>query len=124
MWVVNADGSRLRRVAIVPAAHNLTWSADGRSLLVSTFANEDGDLYTASVDGSSLNRTAKHATFAQWTSDGDRLYYLVKAGTPARSSWRLAQGRIHGGRLELRRYVTELNEYQYDYFGLSVGPCA
>jgi dipeptidyl aminopeptidase/acylaminoacyl peptidase len=123
VWVVGEDGSNARPVAPVPDAHSLQWHPDGNLLLVNSFGAEDGNMTLVDVGSGDVRLIAEHATFAAWSPDGSGIYYFTKDGAPQPSWWRLAEGRIVGDRLERDRYVGQIEDYLYPYFGLAVSPC-
>jgi hypothetical protein len=75
-------------------------------------------LDTASGD---LDLLAVDSLFAAWSADGASVYYLTPAdGAGSRS--RLAEGRIVDGRLEVERFVDEIEEF-CPFFGMAVSRC-
>jgi hypothetical protein len=123
VWTVAADGSDLREVATVGGARSLDWHPDGTSLLVSTFDGEDGDVYAVDVATGKAREVARHATLAAWSADGEDVYYLADNGDEPGAQWRLAAGHIEDGTLVRDRFVGEIADYLYPYFGLDAGPC-
>lgn len=83
MWVVDAKGTNARAVAAVPYAHSVAWHPKGESLLVSSFAREDGALSLVEVETGEVRQIAEHAGLAAWSSDGAQIYYFTKAGALA-----------------------------------------
>jgi Tol biopolymer transport system component len=123
VWVVGADGSNARPVAPVPDAHSLQWHPQENLVLVNSFGAEDGVMALVDVDSGDIRGIADDATFAGWSSAGSEIYYFTKEGASQPSWWRLAQGRVVGDRVQRDRYVGQIEEYLYPYFGLAVSPC-
>jgi Tol biopolymer transport system component len=124
VWTVASDGTDMREVATVGGAYSLDWHPNGESLLVSTFAAEDGDIDVVDIATGEVTRVAEHATLAAWAPEGDGVYYFADNGDEPGAQWRLAYGRIEGGSLVRDRFVGEVADYLYGYFGLDVGPCS
>jgi Tol biopolymer transport system component len=90
LWVVNADGSGLRRLLDVRAANDggthPAWSPDGRTIVfgwTTIAAHKKGTtpgLYSIRPNGSGLHAFVRQHTWgfsqAAWSRDGSRLAYL------------------------------------------------
>lgn len=128
VWVADADGDGARQVtsAVVFDGHNLDWHPDGRSLLVSTYSGGGGGVFLVDVASGDMRLIADPSLFGTWSADGTAVYYLVLDDDSQGSPWRLAQGRIVDGRLEVERFVDGIEEFYfpYPYLGLAVRRCA
>jgi Tol biopolymer transport system component len=115
VWVADADGDGARPLRpILLGEPSLDWHPDGRTLLVAGGPFLD----TASGD---LDLLAADSMFAAWSADGASVCYLTPAaGAGPRS--RLAEGRIVDGRLEVERFVDEIEEFR-PFFGMAVSRC-
>jgi Tol biopolymer transport system component len=86
VYVVNVDGSGLRRLPQLGSAQSLVWSPDGRSI---AFNNSRGEIATIYPDGSHL-QVLTHFSGAPgtapgnpvWSPDGRRIAFLRTPGHP------------------------------------------
>jgi dipeptidyl aminopeptidase/acylaminoacyl peptidase len=123
IWVLDADGSNAREIVPLPSAHSIDWLPDGKTLLVSSFAQEDGKIAVVNIDNGGVREAIGHASLAA-VSGGDAIYFLTKDGASQAAWWRLARGELIGERLERERFVGRFEDYVYPYFGLAANPCS
>ena len=91
IYLIDSDGSNLRRLTETAAAENHpAWSPDGSR--ISFDADYDGDgyyeIYTLSVDGSGLTRLTNNRAndqFADWSTDGSKIAFA----SDRRGNWDL-----------------------------------
>jgi Tol biopolymer transport system component len=124
VWVANAGGDGARPLrAMVLGGHSLDWHPDGRTLLVNTYAGGGGVFLLDAASGD-IELVAVDGLFGTWSADGASVYYLTPEDGPG-SPWRLGQGRIVDGRLEVERFVDEIEEFYSPspYLGLAVSRC-
>lgn len=81
LWIVNADGSGLRKAtAAIRQAARPRWSPDGSRLALSAYDRErqTSQLYVVGADGSGLRRLVRglQPAVATWSPDGERIAYL------------------------------------------------
>ena len=81
VYVVNADGSALRRVTDTEDQDETpsSWSPDGRRLLY-TVTGEDGEFGTIHVmnaDGTGDEALVEDAAYGDWSPDGSRIVYAA-----------------------------------------------
>jgi Tol biopolymer transport system component len=79
IYVVGADGGRVRRVTSNAKASSLLWSPDGRSIVV-TQTDDTGEVSKAEVDvigvgGGQLRQLATDASALASSPDGRRLLF-------------------------------------------------
>jgi TolB protein len=95
LWVMNADGSDVRRVAPKATSGDPAWSPDGRQIAFRRFDGRlfesagNSDLFVVNADGSGLRRlthAAANVRWFAWSPDGrtiaflrNREVYIVKA---------------------------------------------
>jgi Tol biopolymer transport system component len=81
VYVVNADGSRMRRLASETAPALVVWSPDGSSLLVATFPGfPTVELYLVNADGSGqrkLTTIERLDGMPVWSPDGRRIAFSM-----------------------------------------------
>jgi Tol biopolymer transport system component len=88
IWVVNSDGSNLRRLATAPEFNfpgEPAWSPDGRSIAFSTFYTDSLGSFVdviglADADGSHAHQLMTHATQVgspSWSRDGTRILFMA-----------------------------------------------
>lgn len=123
VWTVRPDGTGAQRLVAVPNAQRLDWAPDGRSLLISTFDLERGEVLQLDLESRTPRTLAGDATLAVWSPAGQDVYFFTKQRAPQRSWWQLARGRIVDGRLEVQETFAEGADYLYPYFGLDVRSC-
>ena len=81
IYVVNSDGSSLRRLTNTEAAEDHpAWSPDGRQLIFDADYDEDGyyEIYTMQADGTAVTRLTFNAAndqFADWSPDGTQIAF-------------------------------------------------
>ena len=87
IYVINADGSGLKRLTDHPAVDVLTsWSPEGTQ--IAFYSNRDGDdIYVVNVDGTELTRLTHHpATDISpiWSPDSSRIVFVSTRDRTAR----------------------------------------
>ncbi len=95
VFVMNADGSGLRRVAPAPNVSGVSWSPDGTRIAF----GKHPDIYVARTDGTGLTRLTNYqdpasgnGTSPAWSPDGRKIaYYSTKDGYGCR----VADGSLH-----------------------------
>lgn len=89
IWVVNADGTGMRRLTDDPELDDSpSWSPDGRKIVFRSYRSQrDGELWTIDVDGGTLaNLTPAHGTAVidhrrpAWSPDGTRIVFATNEG--------------------------------------------
>ena len=75
LFVVNADGSGLRKLTPVAWAMP-SWSSDGRQLAFVGFVGGRASVSVMSVDGSAPRLLARYAAAPAWSPDGRRIAFL------------------------------------------------
>ena len=80
LYLVNADGSGLTRLANAPAGGVADWSPDGRRILFSWDGGQEGtsEVYVINVDGTDLRNLTSDGAIAQhatWSPDGTRIAF-------------------------------------------------
>jgi TolB protein len=75
IWVIDADGSNLRRITNFPEQDSEPeWSPDGTKLVFNHLVNEAFYLYVINIDGSNPKQlTNRHTAFCGWSPDGRSL---------------------------------------------------
>lgn len=96
---------------------------DGEELLVSAYGGEDGRLVLVDVATGTAGFAAGGATFATFSADGSSLYYFTKDGASERSWFRLAEGHLVDGEVRRDRFIGDVEDYLYSYFGTATRPC-
>jgi hypothetical protein len=109
-------------VAAVDGARSLDWHPKEPTLLVSTFAAEDGSVFTVDLDTDEVERAAEGATMAAWAADGEAVVYFTHAGARQASWWRLVRGTLDREELSIAADLGHQG-YLYPQFWLDVGPC-
>jgi Tol biopolymer transport system component len=93
IWVVNADGSRMRRLVslaglsrdtkVDAGPNNLDWSPNGRQIVLSAYGGWLAWIYVVNVDGTHLQRLSEIGWAwdddPEWSPDGHKIVY---SGTP------------------------------------------
>ena len=75
IYLMNADGSGLRRITSIDADFPV-WSADGRHIAFASWGRNDYDLYLMNADGTGLKRLARGTTGdVSWSPDGKQLVF-------------------------------------------------
>ena len=78
LYVVNVDGTGLRRLTTVPAAV-ADWSPDGRRILFGGTQEEGkGEIYVVNADGTGLRQLTNNPAqdgHAKWSPDGKRIVF-------------------------------------------------
>ncbi len=79
IWIANSDGSNpLRLTSLSPGLTNSPrWSPDGMRIVFASIQNNNRDLYSISVDGTSLRQLTKepfHEGRPSWSRDGRWIY--------------------------------------------------
>jgi Tol biopolymer transport system component len=75
LFVVNADGSRLRKLTPIAWARP-SWSSDGRELAFVGFVGGRSSVSVVSVDGSAPRLLARKAAAPAWSPDGRRIAFM------------------------------------------------
>ncbi len=80
LYLVNADGSGLTRLANAPAGGTADWSPDGRRILFSWDGGQEGtsEVYVINVDGTDLRNLTSDGVMtihATWSPDGTRIAF-------------------------------------------------
>lgn len=79
LYIMNFDGSDLRRIAKAPFLTDHAWSPDGRRIVFHGFGS---GLYIANADGSGQKRLSAYGGQAAWSLDGRKIAYARGAGGP------------------------------------------
>lgn len=93
IWVVNVDGSGMRRLLslaglsrdakVSAGPNNIDWSPDGRRIVLSAHGGWLAWIYAVNVDGTQLRRLSERGWAwdddPEWSPDGRRIVYF---GTP------------------------------------------
>jgi serine/threonine protein kinase len=104
IWIANSDGSNpLRLTSLSTGDRNSPrWSPDGRKIVFAWIQNNNRDLYSISVDGTSLRQLTKEPSQEgrpSWSRDG-RWIYCYSDRTGRTEIWRIpAEGGGEGSRL-------------------------
>lgn len=81
--IVNVDGSDRTTLSIAKECGQPSWSHDGSKLC---FLTTDGNIYTASSDGSGvlnvIYRDGKALGFPSWSNDGSKILFTEQASAP------------------------------------------
>ena len=84
IYVMNADGSRLRRLTpIADRDYEPSWSPDGKQIAFKYGRLQDGRIGVMNADGSNrhlLTPTSVDALAPSWSPDGRRLAFVASAG--------------------------------------------
>ena len=75
LYVMNADGSGLRRVAMVQRHATPAWSPDGRKIVFQGWG--DGQVYVVNADGSGQRTLARRGNAPAWSPDGRRIAFVI-----------------------------------------------
>jgi len=85
IYVMNADGSDVRRITLNPADdYYPTWAPDGRRLAFVSERDGRSQIYTMNLDGSNVVRITNSAgsdTWPAWGPDGARIAYTSDRDT-------------------------------------------
>jgi TolB protein len=93
IWVVNPDGSGMRRLLslnrlgrdleVSPGPNSLDWSPDGRRIVLSAYGGWLAWIYVVNVDGTHVRRLSERGWAwdddPEWSPDGRKIAYF---GTP------------------------------------------
>jgi Tol biopolymer transport system component/DNA-binding winged helix-turn-helix (wHTH) protein len=74
-FVVNADGTNLRRDTSIPGLRTGTWTADEKRVLFYKEGDTSGALYMADAEGSNETRLPFQAGNTDWSPDGRKIVY-------------------------------------------------
>jgi Tol biopolymer transport system component len=81
VYVVNVDGTRLRRLTRNPASDGgPLWSPDGRTIAFARFRHGNSDVYLMNADGRAernLTRTPEYDGSPAWSPDGRRIAFVT-----------------------------------------------
>lgn len=82
LYVMDADGSNVRRLLDVPVMPDAMWSPDAKSIVV-TSEFEGGALYVVDVQSGKMRRLTEiaHPYSPSWSPDGKRIAFNVGART-------------------------------------------
>ena len=85
IWVMNADGSNLRRLSAGGGAgdHEPQWSPDGKRIVFSAYRGGVGQIYVMKADGSNevnLSNTSSYELTPSWSPDGTKIAYMCERG--------------------------------------------
>ena len=79
LFLINTDGSNLRKIHGTEQSYQARWSPDGRSIVFdSTRDGGDWDIYLMSADGSNLRRLTSNAAVDArpvWSADGRQIAF-------------------------------------------------
>lgn len=104
-FVMNADGSRQRKVTTEADPYSVSWSPDGRTLLCSCWVDDNYDIVVIPADGSRpRNLTPAYANddSPEWSPDGKRIVFTRQDG-PGADQEIYVIGRDATGRRRLTR---------------------
>ena len=86
IWTMNADGTEQKAITDGPGDGDPAWSPDGELIAFTRgqFANDAGDIYVMSPDGSDQRRVAEAPKgtiygFPTWSPEGDRIAFIKGA---------------------------------------------
>ena len=104
-FVMNADGTRQRRITTTADPYSVSWSPDSRMLLCSCWAYDNYDIVVIPADGSPVrNLTPEYANDSDpsWSPDGKRVVFTRQDGPGADEEIHVV-GRGGSGRRRLTR---------------------
>ena len=86
LYVMNADGSNIRRITSTPEPeHYPVWSPDGKQIAFFGAPDGKGGIYVMNADGSSRRLVAltdgDNPNRAAWSPDGKRLAFVARQGS-------------------------------------------
>jgi ABC-type sugar transport system substrate-binding protein len=80
IYVMNADGSGVRRLSAFPDSSHPDWSPDGSAVVFSARENDNRDIYVMRADGSApavnLTNSPEQDTRPTWSPDGSLIAWL------------------------------------------------
>lgn len=95
LWTMRADGSDLRRVAVVgDSTDDLAWSPDGETFAWSGMYEGVFSVVTMPVDGGPIRQVEPNSRTPVWSADGSRLAYVI--GHEGRYAPRIVVGDAEG----------------------------
>lgn len=91
IWVVNADGSNLRRLTTTRMASAPDWSPDGRRIVFASYALRAPGIYLVNVDGSNLRKLTaiggwEGSPEPDWSPNGRRIVFMHPVPWPGSES--------------------------------------
>jgi dipeptidyl aminopeptidase/acylaminoacyl peptidase len=104
-FVMNADGTRQRRITTTADPYSVSWSPDGRLLLCSCWVGNNYDIVVIPADGSrvrSLTPEYANDSDPSWSPDG-KLVVFTRQDGPGADTEIHAIGRGGSGRKQLTR---------------------
>ncbi len=102
IYVMNADGSNLRRLTSSPANDGFpAWSPDGRRIAYASDSTGDYEIYTINADGSGsptrvTNNPSAQDTHPTWSPDNSQIAYTANDGLN-RGEWNIYSINANGG---------------------------
>ena len=103
-FVMNSDGTNVRRDTSIPGLKNGMWTSDGKKVVYYKEGDTSGAIYLASADGSNGIKLPFQATNMDWSLDGSKIVY----------QWGQPNPDIHLYTLETGKIETVVNDPMFD----------
>lgn len=126
LWTVGADGSGAVEVGPVePATRSIDWHPDGDRLLVSSLpSSSSGSMALVDLATGTSTVLSRGATWGRWSRGGTHVVHHTQVGEVQTTGWSLVERPLDGTTLGPTRDLAVDTGFFYDYYGLSVAPCA